>query len=367
MIVKKNKIGTITLPLSSNNYGGIIQAYALQRTISELGSETILLDRRQDKNLKNTLIISIYKIFYPKYLSVHKNINIEFRNFIKKHIKTSPTFSSHSKLAEYIKINQINTLVTGSDQVWRTKYSKTMYKDLFLDFKDVRKFSYAASLGVDYWEDEEKKTTVNELLKDFTGISVREQSVINLFKDEFNQSVEQHVDPTMLLSKEDYKKDLNLIEKADVELLTYILDPQADKEKFIDGFAKQHGLTRKKIGVKNKINRSTYKNFFNTKHDSIYEWLSSFMSAKFIIADSFHGVVFSILFNVPFIAIGNKSRGLSRFISILTKFNLMNRLITDYNEDHFKLFDNKIDFEKVNEILNSERVKSNNYIKTFIK
>lgn len=361
------KIGTITLPLSSNNYGGIIQAYALQKKISDLGVETMLLDRRINKSLKNILIIGIYKIFYPKYLKVHEDINIEFRNFIKKHIKTSPTFSSYSKLAEYIKINQINTLVTGSDQVWRTKYSKTMYKDLFLDFKGVRKFSYAASLGVDYWEDQEKKTTVNELLKDFSGISVREQSVINLFKEEFDLEVDQHVDPTMLLSKEDYKKDLNLVERNDVELLTYVLDIKNDKEDFINSFAKHHGLKRKKIGVKNKITRSTYKNFFNTKHDSIYEWLTSFMSAKFIIADSFHGVVFSILFNVPFIAIGNKSRGLSRFISILTMFNLTDRLITDYSEEHFKLFDNKIDFDAVNKVLNEERGRANNYIKTFIK
>ena len=52
------KIGTLTLPLSSNNYGGIIQAYALQRTLRKLGAQTILLDRRQDKNLKSILIIS---------------------------------------------------------------------------------------------------------------------------------------------------------------------------------------------------------------------------------------------------------------------------------------------------------------------
>lgn len=362
-----HKIGTITLPLSSNNYGGIIQAYALQKKISELGVETVLLDRRQNKNLKNIIIISLYKIFYPKYLKVHETINIEFRNFIKNHIKTSPKFDSYSKLENYIKKNKIGILVTGSDQVWRTKYSKTMYRDLFLDFKNVRKFSYAASLGVDHWEDQEKKETVNHLLKSFNGISVREQQVVKLFKDEFNQSVSQHIDPTMLLLKEDYKQDLNLIERDDVELLTYVLDIKKDKEDFINSFAKHHGLTRKKIGVKNKVNRSTYKNFYKTKHDSIYEWLTSFMSAKFIIADSFHGVVFSILFNVPFIAIGNKSRGLSRFISILSKFNLTNRLITDYNQEHFKLFDDKIDFAAVNKILNEERVRANNYIKTFIK
>lgn len=362
-----HKIGTITLPLSSNNYGGILQAYALQKKISELGVETILLDRRQNKSWKNFVIISLYKIFYPKYLKVHEDINIEFRNFIKNHINISPRFDSYSKIEKYIKENKLDTLVTGSDQVWRTKYSNTMYRDLFLDFKNVRKFSYAASLGVDHWEDQEKKETVNQLLKNFNKISVREEPVIKLFKEEFNQSVAQHIDPTMLLTKDDYKEDLNLEERNDVELLTYVLDIKQDKEDFINNFAKHYGLTRKKIGVKNKITRSTYKNFFKTKHDSVYNWVSSFMSAKFIIADSFHGVVFSILFNVPFIAIGNKSRGLSRFISILTKFNLTDRLITDYSEEHFKLFDEKIDFDAVNKVLKEERIKANSYIKSFIK
>lgn len=361
------KIGVLTLPLSSNNYGGIVQAYALQRKLKEEGAaDVVLLDRRQNKSLKNTFIIGVYKIFYPKYLKVHETINIEFRNFIKKHIKSSPTFSSHKNLVNFIKTHKIDTLVTGSDQVWRTKYAKTIYKDLFLDFDVPNKFSYAASLGVEHWEDDDKKETVKELIQDFKGISVREQGVINLFKNEFDSKAEQHIDPTMLLSKEDYKKDLNLEEKNDVELLTYILDPQNDKENFINNFASQHGLKRKKIGFKNKINRGNYKNFLTVKHDSIYHWLSSFMSAKFIIVDSFHGVVFSILFNVPFIAIGNKSRGLSRFNSILTLFKIKDRLITDYNEQHFNLFDKSIDFEQINTILEKERFKSTTYLRNII-
>lgn len=360
------KIGVLTLPLSSNNYGGIIQAYALQKKLIKLGADPVLLDRRQDKKIKALGVIFVYKMFNPNYLKAYENINIEFRNFIANHIKTSPVFFSHKHLSRYVKDLSIGTLITGSDQVWRTLYSKLVFRDLFLDFQGVHKFSYAASLGVDFWEDLKKKDIVRSLLKTFSGISVREESAVHVMQDVFNVKAVQHIDPTMLLTKEDYKNDLNLEEIQDIELLSYILDSKKDKEDFIDGFANHYRLVRTKVGIKHKLTRSNYKQFIKVKHDSIYTWLSSFMSAKFIITDSFHGVVFSILFNIPFIAIGNASRGLSRFNSILSLFKLNDRLITDYSETHYELYHKAIDFNQVNTILKNEREKSNMYLSNIV-
>jgi exopolysaccharide biosynthesis predicted pyruvyltransferase EpsI len=87
-------------------------------------------------------------------------------------------------------------------------------------------------------------------------------------------------------------------------------------------------------------------------------WLRGFMDAEFVVTDSFHGTVFSILFNKPFIAIGNQDRGLARFSSLLKLFNLENRLIQTSTDIDDKLLHEKINWEKVNAILREKKEQS---------
>src|SRR5690606_923575 len=97
------------------------------------------------------------------------------------------------------------------------------------------------------------------------------------------------------------------------------------------------------------------------------EWLKGFQDAKFVITDSFHGTVFSILYNVPFIAIGNASRGLARFESILSLFGLENRLLVDCSKDNIKnVLDRVIAWDKVNEVLVRERTKSHAFLDKYL-
>jgi len=89
----------------------------------------------------------------------------------------------------------------------------------------------------------------------------------------------------------------------------------------------------------------------------VEEWIRGFIDAEFVVTDSFHGTVFSILFNKPFVSIGNKGRGLSRFTSLLKMFKLENRLI--FNSEYCNLDNlNSIDWERTNSILRDKREKS---------
>ncbi len=92
-------------------------------------------------------------------------------------------------------------------------------------------------------------------------------------------------------------------------------------------------------------------------------WLRGFQDAKFVVTDSFHGTVFSILHNIPFIAIGNVDRGLSRFQSLLKMFALEDRLITDINSVNIDNFvSREIEWGRVNERLESERGKAMEFL-----
>ncbi|KIZ32651.1 hypothetical protein OO18_29565, partial [Raoultella ornithinolytica] len=114
----------------------------------------------------------------------------------------------------------------------------------------------------------------------------------------------------------------------------------------------------------NKTKKKTIfvKNIVDYQYPSVETWLKSFADAEFIVTDSFHGTVFSILFNKPFIALCNKERGAARFTSLLQMFNLESRLVTDCNDvDDDTLF-SAIDYEHVNEILSQLRVQSFKFI-----
>lgn len=244
--------------------------------------------------------------------------------------------------------------------MWRKAYSPCI-TDYFLTFlpKDakIKRIAYAASIGVEEWDiEDELLPQCAEGLKTFDAISVREERARELLAETFGLQSTVLLDPTMLLQPKDW---LQLIDKADrekpVELVHYVLDESEAKKAIIKDAArtlclKQEGLSTDKGRIR--------------KLDSISTWLSHFANAQFIVTDSFHGCVFSILFNKPFVAIANKERGLSRFTTLLGHFNLMDRLVFSYEE-----YENRreellkdIDYEAVNRRLDEMRMVSRQFL-----
>ncbi len=382
------KIAILTLELHYN-YGGILQNYALQTILKRMGHEvyTINLNRPKAKLSLKRAPFSILKRIVMKILGYRKGgiiflekklnkdkliVEKNVRKFINDNIHLTKQYYTKNEIK---KINDMgfDAIIVGSDQVWRIPYVYPDIQTYFLDFitnKNIKKLAYAASFGTDELEFSEQQIKMcGDLIKDFIFVSVREDAGINLIKDKYHWKCKrepvQTLDPTMLLSKDDYIKLFrNYTLESDGELFYYILDMTEDKQKVLDKLSNDLGY--KPFTVKSKKNH-----WLDNPYDRIIPpleiWLQAFNKAKYVFTDSFHGCVFSIIFNKDFIVYGNKNRGVSRFNSLMNMFNLNYRLIhssTDYNN---LLIENKIDWLSVNEIKEIQKKKSIQLLSSFLQ
>lgn len=338
------KIAILSLVLHQN-YGGILQSYALQTVLERMGHTVEVLNRPlvyPSTNWKEVPKRIVKKILgrdevifkEARYKREAATLNKAVWDFRKQYI--------HERIINdfcEIKESDYDCIVVGSDQVWRPRYFKEQWacgiENAYLSFTkgwSIKRIAYAASFGVDEWEYTEEETRLcKEAAKMFDVITVREDSGINLVKDHLRLEATQALDPTMLLEKEDYIK---LIEAANTPiskgtLLNYVLNPSKEKKAFIERVAKERHLIP--FSVNNALVKKT-----SPTEDRILppleSWLRGFHDAKFVITDSFHACVFSILFDKPFVAIGNKDRGLSRFKNLLGKHKLEDNLMVDMKE-----------------------------------
>lgn len=370
------KICVLTQPLYTN-YGGLLQAYALQTVLIGMGYD-VVTDKDGAKPRLSWLQRPIYFLYhflklyilgdkrYNPYLFMFKFMNrkndeLRKRNsvftdeFIHTHINTINFFSKGDK-PDKETLRSFDALIVGSDQVWRPAYSYC--PAYFLNFsKDyaLKRIAYAASFGVDNINEYNKKLLASCRMnaKLFDAISVREDSAIKLCKRHFHVEAVQVLDPTLLLEKKDYLKlaeDTNEVKRKN-SLVYYILDRSESKLRFVYSLAKTLGLPTMELMPKEGI------------FPSVSNWLAGFRDADFIVTDSFHGTVFSIIFNKPFIAIANEDRGKTRFVSLLKIFDLTDRLISD-TDASTEVYKRQIDYSRVNEIREEWRDRSLSFLKS---
>lgn len=366
------KIGILTLPLHTN-YGGILQAYALQTVLERMGNEVYVIEKKRQpqslpiqkmplsygKRIVKNLLGHKCPIFYEqKYNREQPVIRQNTDKFINKYIH----------LAEYddfsdIKESEYDAIIVGSDQVWRPKYfGQNQIENAYLKFAEgwnIKRIAYAASFGTDEWEYDSKQTSeCGRLLRMFDAVSVREDFGVDLCKSYFGVETQHVLDPTMLLDKDDYIKlftDANT-PKSKGNLLCYILDETEEKKALIKRVADEKGLTP--FNVKSQsddINSPVSERI----QPPIEQWLRGFYDAEFVVTDSFHACVFSILFNKPFIVYGNRERGLSRFTSLLDMFGLEGVLITNISGD-IQLKD--FNWSKVKALLSEKQQSANSFL-----
>ncbi len=383
------KIGIVTLPLHIN-FGGYLQNYALQVTLKRLGHESLTLNQRpRKKNIKEkylqvilanikTLLLSIVgeqgcrQIDYMHGNSLRPILWKESLFFYDKYITHTEPLNPNKDFKSICSKYQLDALVAGSDQVWRPRYVENLGTN-YLSFEknpEIKKISYAASFGTDQWEYNEQETDLcKKYISDFSMVMVREKSAVEMCSKYFGVESYQVLDPTLLLEKEDYIK---LVEaenepKSEGNMFCYILDNSPRKRNLVKTIASEFALTPFYVNIGDSTNhyRRSYimSHIEQFKNPSVTKWLKGFMDAEMVIADSFHAVAFSIIFNKPFWVIGNKERGLSRFNSILKMFHLENRLIDE--TDLTVSFDwvEPIDWTEVNHIRNEWRKRSISLLK----
>ncbi len=372
---RKKKIAILTQQLGFN-YGGIIQNYALQKVLSDFGYFPITINRTLDNPYsKIKIALSKYKTLFHRFILNkkivtyldYKRISRNNINFIKQHIKLSPELTSTNDLRNYFHKKQFDSVVVGSDQVWRPCYSPDIF-NFYLDFlagdTSIKKIAYAASFGTSDWEySGEQEKYCSELIQNFNAISVREESGINLCERFLKRKDARLVlDPTLLLSPNDYDKVINR-SKENLGLFTYILDKSLNNDAFIQNCANILQLKVHQNQAQLSSNEIDLDKISQYIIPPIEGWLQGFRDAEFVITDSFHGTVFSIINKKPFFVLVNKERGAARFESLLLQLGLEDRMI--YNVENFnkEQLSQTIDYAPIENKLNNLREESLQFIK----
>lgn len=356
------KIGLLTLPLW-NNYGGILQCYALKTSVEKLGYEVFVIDMQKSPQSKLDILSTHLKNLIKRQMKNRDKLNLSQTDSFRKAVSVNTRHFVENELKPLIgpvycdgDIHGINSkldgVIVGSDQVWRPDYAPS-WSHYFLNFLGNNKLrvAYAASFGKDYCSltSEQSNITVNALSR-FNGISVREDSGVKIVKEQFGFDCQQVLDPTLLLDKTyyiDLAKKYNTKE-SEGNLFTYILDHNELSNLVIKSVTQYFGLEAFEVNCEiPKVNFDK-----NKMHEHIYpdisQWIQAFIDADFVIADSFHGCVFAIIFNKPFIAIGNVQRGLTRFDSLLKTFGLESRLVLSFDDVTEDVLDYEFDWESIN-------------------
>lgn len=380
--MKEDNVAVLTL-INSINYGGTLQAIALNQVLKKLGKNVIYIKYGKDwKILLNPF--SVYKrlLFYYD----ENNLINRLKAFLKALLSMKDSFSYTSKkkrykkykeyINNYIKLSQeflnINDLknydfdcgvfIVGSDQVWNAdiKFQSCLDPVYLLEFvpAGTKKIAYAASAGGK--KSEEEIEYLYEYLRDFTAISVREDSLA-LSLNHFGLNCVSVLDPTLLLNAYDWNKYEESFQMKYKFILVYSLEYDEHIEQQINLLLKK-GLKILDVSPEKfyKKTKCEYKNL-NTPGEFLY----AIHNSSGILTNSFHGTVFSIIYRRHFITTTRKGQE-SRTYDLLSKLNLLDHLDVDIENTSF-MMSKEINYNAVEKILEDQQSKSLEFLKRNIQ
>ena len=319
------KIGIITHYYNSENYGGNLQAYALCRVLNKMGhnAEQISLDRTIDKGIWNEIKKPLRKVKHFRGITAERNFKVRKKSILgfNKSIAHSPVYSEKNICSAG---DKYDAYITGSDQVWHPHACCDAYLLKFVPSHKL-KLSYAASIA--HNEIPEKFIAwYKEGLKDFRGISVREYEAIGLLKDIAPIDVEQCLDPTLLLLKEEWEEIASPSDINEPYLFCYYLGESKRDRTLAKEYATKKGLKIVTLPNLQGVVRSCDENFgdYMLYDVSPQKLISLISAASCVFTDSFHACVFSIIFKKDFFVFHRSEyRNMnSRIVNLLDMFNL---------------------------------------------
>lgn len=368
IIFLKMKIGILTYPLN-NNYGCYLQSYALLHYLKEKGYDVEYIFRRHDKpsikfyvryamsmllkNLKNFRWEPVFFNYEWNYLlKKGRDLYPFFEKYVTPH--SEPIYKS-SQLDK--QCQNYNTIIVGSDQIWRAEILKNV-ADYFLAFlgdRPVKRIAYAASFGkANPGFTKIQIQSCGQAISKFCAVSVREDVGLDIIREYNWECPECKVvlDPTLLLNSGDYFSLLGDTTYPSV-VFGYLLDQTEQKKTILKNVSEK--LKTDSLNIINGANREDF------VYPSVEEWLGYISKSRFVVTDSFHGMVFAILFNKPFAVIINKDRGAARFTSLLKALGLEDRVL-ESDSDVDRILNSEISWNQVNIALDKKRMESENFL-----
>lgn len=372
-----SKVGILTFHYSTN-YGGVLQAYSLQKAVESLGYDAEIINLIPS-NYNSNNVISNLGFKKNIFKNTMKDLNIA--NIVKR-VKIMNKYSNNivnkfdsfrnnemklSKCVDELTINMIlnnyDTIIVGSDQVWNPSQRKSPV--YFLNFEKTfngRKISYAAdSTTSDISNDE--MDLLRKALNDFEYISVRNKHSYDFVKTIINKESYIVADPTLLVDLEHLIKENNNTEDY---ILIYILGKEIDgghinvikkiKEKYGNISVYSIKITNTYFELKDYADKV----FYDLGPD---EWVTLFKNAKFIYTDSFHGTLFSLKFHKPFLAYYIEQMRASRFIDLANRYNVDRFIVNSVDEvDNKKSLELMPDFDQIDQIVEEQKQYSFDYL-----
>ena len=305
------------------NYGSMATYYALHHTLKEMGLSILMVENSLRPDTEN-----VYDKTHPRRVA-NQFYDISHRYAIRD---------------LHILNNHCDAFIVGADQLWNVDLSRPYRQTYFLDFVDdnTKKISVGTSFAKEYQGTAEEKLISSRNLQRFDHISVRDELSKRICKD-FGVDATVICDPALFCKSEDYEpiaKQANLTHDEKY-ILAYILDPNEDIGKFLHEMAVANQC---KVYVildlypplweerKNRLNVEQYDDVEIKSEVDLFEWIWYYKHAESVITDSFHGTIFSILYQKPFITRTNYARGSQRFTSLLESLHLESRLFNDYRD-----------------------------------
>ena len=348
------KVGIMTFH-GADNYGAVLQAYALTRWLEQNGAEPEIIDYKSNIYRKYNVLRYEKYIQHPFFLvedvltffrRAKRKKNFSF--FRNKHLPVSEKkYYSYEELkgAEGI----YDRFICGSDQIWNQKITKGLDLAYLLGFVEdgERKIAYAPSIGVSNLSDKDK-LIIAKSIKSFRALSIREKEGLQELQPLCNTEIKLVCDPVFLLKRSQYNEIMTK-EVAHEYIFLYIVGSARENRNIIR-YAEEVSKKRKKkliylIDGNKMLFHIDGKNVYGCK---VERFLSYINNADYVISNSFHATVFSILFHKQFVTypkIGTSSR----MDSLLTQLNLSERI---YNE-HFREKD--IDYTGIDQRISSVR------------
>ncbi|THG87340.1 polysaccharide pyruvyl transferase family protein [Pseudomonas sp. A-1] len=324
----------MTQPLGTN-YGGIMQAWALQQVLKRMGHNPVTIDRQPDaKGLAyhaarlgyRTLQKALGKRKAPINFERHLPTILQHtRAFIDQNLSISEPLGSTAKLKAHFVREEYDAVIVGSDQTWRPQYSPNI-ENFFLDFLEgfeIKRIAYASSFGVDEWEFTEEQTRrCAALAKRFDSISVREDSGVELCRKHLGVEASHVLDPTLLLDKADYQQLIGpeRLSSKPYGVYTYFLDKTPAKQTLAQQASEQLDEPVYSCQARLSVTDEFQGSLDSFIMPSCLDWLAGFANCRYVVTDSFHGMVFSIIFGKPFFVIRNEGRGQARIESLSRSF-----------------------------------------------
>lgn len=337
---------------NAENYGATLQAYALKQTLKKINNKVSFVNYINKDVLKDYLLIrtNSFKSFISSIWYLPRNLKRKksFRAFINKYLDGASKSYYNKKDIEQ-DINNEDIFVAGSDQIFNPILTNGLSDVYTLNFgKDNKKIIYGASVGNEealekYSEDFHNK------LQSVDRLSVREEAVIAPLEKITNKKVEKVIDPTLLLEKEEWDSLVNENNVTKIKgkyILVYTLFETPEITKIANYISEKTGL---------KVVHFRKYNAYKKELLSLYkkgpaDFVNAFKNAEYVITNSFHGLVFSIIFNRKFYAVMPNERA-GRLKNLLDDLKLQKRCVSTYDEFLKKDINENIDYTKAEEII----------------